>query len=343
MNEINLHQTRSLPQSLSSVETIQRVVTRSDSEDSILYYIVNFGNDEGFAILSADNRLLPVYAFSNEGSISLNDTTEDKILDSYIKSLPRNPEVNPLVITDPIQNYGYERLVAPFIPTGMRPLSQKTPFNSYTPSCSNSIGSNGHYFTGCAPVAMTAFMACYQYPTTINGTTINWNAIRTSCSPSDVISLQSAFCNSKYLGLTYDPSDGGASCSSEKIISAFNKLGYSSSVETDFNSTDIVNILKTKKPVFLIGKNTSAGHAWVLDGLFAYYTTSLSPIVGAPNIKTYTNYYYHCFWGWAGSHNGYFAFSNGMGYDPVKTESYEDGERSPYFFNKVTYLKNLSH
>lgn len=48
--------------------------TRAAGEDP-LYYVVNYADDAGFAILGADTRLDEVYAFSDTGSLNLNDTT----------------------------------------------------------------------------------------------------------------------------------------------------------------------------------------------------------------------------------------------------------------------------
>ncbi|MFR6556742.1 MAG: Spi family protease inhibitor [Alistipes putredinis] len=50
-------------------------VTRSEATADVedLLYIVNFENEAGYAILGADDRLEPVYAVVDEGSL----TTED--------------------------------------------------------------------------------------------------------------------------------------------------------------------------------------------------------------------------------------------------------------------------
>lgn len=55
--------TRSSSRKVKSVETINQN-TRSASPESA-FYIVNYENNEGFALLSADKRVEPVLAFSN--------------------------------------------------------------------------------------------------------------------------------------------------------------------------------------------------------------------------------------------------------------------------------------
>ena len=38
-----------------------------------LYYIINRGNDQGFVVIAADNRVSPIIAFSEKGSLTEND------------------------------------------------------------------------------------------------------------------------------------------------------------------------------------------------------------------------------------------------------------------------------
>ncbi|MBO4965835.1 MAG: Spi family protease inhibitor, partial [Muribaculaceae bacterium] len=51
--------TRSDDRKVKSIEYISQPNTRST--EKVLYYLVNFSDNKGFAILSSDNRLLPVY------------------------------------------------------------------------------------------------------------------------------------------------------------------------------------------------------------------------------------------------------------------------------------------
>ena len=343
MNAISDGATRSNLK-VSSVEIITSQSTRSNSDSTTPYYLVNFGNNEGFAILSSDNRLLPVYAFSNEGSLSLKDTISNKMLASFITSLPTDPTINPLIITDPVQNSGYERLVAPLLTGPMQKIHQASPYNTFTPTCPETVGNHGHYYTGCTPIAMAAYMSFYKFPSKIDNTSIDWSGIcnPTSMNYESMRTLLRAISSSNNLCPENNPKTGGRGCKETDITKTFKNLGYTFSSYSAFDYNDIVSVLKSKRPVFLNGENRYEMHNWVLDGLFAYYTLSLSPIVGGSNIKTYTNYYFHCVWGWGGSYNGYFAYSNGMGGTAEKVESNETIENCPEFFNTIKYYKNLS-
>ena len=48
----------------------------TDSVD-VAFHVINFENEQGFAIISADKRAVPVYAYSEEGNINLYDAVEE--------------------------------------------------------------------------------------------------------------------------------------------------------------------------------------------------------------------------------------------------------------------------
>ena len=103
--------TRSAERKVESVEYYSRPGTRALGGDTLLY-LVNYADDAGFALLSADSRLRPIYAISDEGSMSFSDTTYNKGLALFargveaelaslpsiqlpIDSLPEGPIINP--------------------------------------------------------------------------------------------------------------------------------------------------------------------------------------------------------------------------------------------------------
>lgn len=80
-------ETRSVARTVKSVETINQA-TRSSSPEST-FYIVNYDNNEGFALLSADKRLEAVFAIAEEGQMHLSDTISNKPLALYIRSIEK--------------------------------------------------------------------------------------------------------------------------------------------------------------------------------------------------------------------------------------------------------------
>ncbi|MDH6341235.1 hypothetical protein M2480_000385 [Parabacteroides sp. PFB2-12] len=59
----------------SDHKNISSYITKSNTSIDIdtLLYIMNFDDEQGFAIVSADKRTAPVYALINEGYFSMND------------------------------------------------------------------------------------------------------------------------------------------------------------------------------------------------------------------------------------------------------------------------------
>ena len=47
--------------------------SHSGKAEENLYYIINRGNDQGFVVIAADNRVSPIIAFSEKGSLTEND------------------------------------------------------------------------------------------------------------------------------------------------------------------------------------------------------------------------------------------------------------------------------
>lgn len=78
--------TRSETRKVASIESVlSDSRTRSGEQDTLLY-VVNYDDDMGYAILGADQRANPVYAFSTEGNINLNDTVKDEMFSLFVNA-----------------------------------------------------------------------------------------------------------------------------------------------------------------------------------------------------------------------------------------------------------------
>ena len=78
--------------SVKTIEFIGGNGTRTEGEEP-LYYVVNYDNDGGFAVLGADTRLDHVYAISEEGHLDMNDTTFNHGLNIFFRSLASAPPI----------------------------------------------------------------------------------------------------------------------------------------------------------------------------------------------------------------------------------------------------------
>ena len=80
--------TRSAARVVKSVQFIGGSGTRSDG-DNPLYYVVNYENEGGFAVLGADTRLDGVYAISDGGHLNMDATTFNLGLNVFFSFSPK--------------------------------------------------------------------------------------------------------------------------------------------------------------------------------------------------------------------------------------------------------------
>lgn len=177
--------TRSQSRKVKSVETLNQS-TRSASPESA-FYIVNYENNEGFALLSADKRLEPVFAISEEGSMNLSDTIYNKSLAYYIRgienyagAIPSDP--NGKILLDSTKVDVPQDLVGvvsfPLLGNenlgSILPLfHQRAPFNKY---CFTNTGEQA--LVGCAPLAAGTLMAYYEWPEKYGDYVFDWAAMK---------------------------------------------------------------------------------------------------------------------------------------------------------------------
>jgi len=172
---IGSHKTRS-DRKVSSIERLGKTTRSTDSDDvTDGFYVVNYANDGGFAILSADRRVTPVFALSEEGSLHLEDTVSNEGLDWYINehmpALASSTIKNPIDTTsypfDPIVipwSY-YKKHSDPLLPDVLSKFGQGFPYNRYMGGPDNT----SKYLIGCGPLAVGTVMGYYEWPESADG------------------------------------------------------------------------------------------------------------------------------------------------------------------------------
>lgn len=297
--------------------------TRS-SDDVSPYYVVSFGEDAGFAVLSADDRLLPVYAFSTTGRMTLADTASNPTLSYFFNHVLQgeaelatsddpNYTIIPGITPDPINpNPRFTVVVRPLLPYGVSIWTQVAPYNKYCPNGS---------VVGCAALSIGQMCAFYEFPSSFsipnsNGETvytINWKAVKEDIASSSSINIIARFLY--YLGLPslLDMKYGrdNSTVDKEKITPAIKKLGFNVR-EQNYDIAAAKISLENGIPFVVngiygyYGKNTNGedefkylngGHLFVIDGLAEFAYINLGNV----------SYYVHCVWGLKnGSEDGYY-------------------------------------
>jgi Peptidase C10 family/Spi protease inhibitor len=322
-------------------KTILETLTFETMNDENAFYAVNY-IEGGFVVVSADNRVSPIRAYSDEGAFSENIAEmpdpvvtwleeEKKVIETlqtsveapkaaiqyewnYLLNVIGNPGVcqniliqkGPLLKTRWGQWSGYNNLI---------------PFN-----CSNT---SGKVPTGCVATAMAQVMKFHEYPTNYNWSTMpnNFGTTSTQWLMWDI---------GVNIGMNYTCDGSGAQ--SYNIPSTFiNTFGYSNSIFGVYNPDIAVNQLTVNKPIILAGGRRRGGvyfpwndyvngHAWVCDGYKLL-------ILRAPQPNgTCFNWgfrFLHMNWGWGDNVNNYNGWFNDNNFNPNGGD-YNYGRRMVY-------------
>lgn len=292
--------------------------------DEAYYYVFNSEGNNGFVIVSGDDRTAPVFGYSDTGSFDENNIPENMRawLEGYVEEIKALDSETPVVSSDaPLTRMRKaESVKRPIAPLITAKWNQDSPYNDNCPTYNGSKCA-----TGCVATAMAQVMYYYRAQSvnattaeipayTTAGETTGGNRISVSATPAkspidwanmtDTYSSSSttaqkaavaalmAYCGSS-VSMDYGPSSGAYS---SDVPSALEKyFGYatgglciSREVYTLQEWEDMVyEELLAKRPLLYSGSSAGGGHAFVVDG---YDGEGL----------------FHFNWGWGGMSNGYF-------------------------------------
>lgn len=268
--EDSMAQTRTADRSVSSVELIDagNSSTRGLSDFSSTLYLVNFGNQEGFALLSSDNRLKPVYAISDEGELRKEDFEEDTPLRAFLGAVQldvQNTQSSPYINYSGNRSCIVNAQCKPILKLGVRKWHQKYPYNKYCPM----IGNNST-MVGCVAVAVGQVMSVYAHPSELDGRTFVWRIIKNgSYAGLDNVAYLLAYLG-KPENLNMQYAKDVSLASKYHISRTFTNMGYEEpSSWKKFSEKEITDILDQAipsyyskyGPIIIYGKRNGAGFA----------------------------------------------------------------------------------
>ena len=295
--------------------------TRANDNESILpdtmLYIVNFANNDGYALVNACSAYKEVVAYIESGNLTPDSSIENPGLQIFLNGLadlyanpmdslyyPFTPDTT-LFVQYPnlIEFYWYNiRSVSPMLKTAW---GQREPFNKYI---------NPYWNISCGVVAFGQILSKFRYPTFFNAHTYDWNEICSGPIPTtetgkdmaallsaDILSLTHFNIDYQYLQIGHD--------TLSRFQPTWNEFNYTWNYGNyDFNTC--MNSLENNYPVMISGVNLSdsTAHIWVIDGgMDRCYGEELTDLNGAPMYVIMKRYkLVHCNWGWYGQDNGYF-------------------------------------
>jgi hypothetical protein len=303
---------------------IEKIEARHLSGGELGYYMVDLGQG-GWVLVSADDVMRPVLAFSFENSMTPVEEWNDAaayLLGNYQKEIfisLKDPSRNrdkrwDLEDVETARKAAAADPVEPFIDVTW---NQNSGWNMFCPE--DEDGPGGHAYVGCVAVCMAQAMSVYDHPSNPMGVksyvhpdygslAVNYDLAepyewsQMGAGSSDEYNAILLYHCAVAVEMDFGPDASGAYVrdAAAALVQYFN---YSSSLKFEYRYADtqewvdaLVTELQAGRPVIYRGNpgDGSAGHAWNVDG---YY--------GSNSVD-----YFHMNFGWSGSNNGYYTLDD---------------------------------
>ncbi len=282
-------------------------------------YVFNVSGDNGFVIVSNDDRTDAVLGYADQGHFDADNMPDN--MRAWLQEYAN--QIAWMQAHDvPVLNVQASRRAATPVKEEIPQLlstywDQTEPYNNKCPEYQSGYTSA----TGCVATAMAQVMYYHKYPQTttqqipsytwaskgttlgpLGITTFDWNNMKTSYSGSETSTQKTAIAKlMQYCGYSVEMNYGASSgaSSSDVAPALINYFGYNSGttqlvVRSLYAYSDWIDIiyheLANDRPVFYSGSSDGGGHAFVVDGYAG-------------------EDYFHVNWGWSGTSNGYFKLS----------------------------------
>lgn len=338
----SLNTTRSASSRQIDYEDVHYLVkesTRSSAESDTLYYIVNYEDNNGFAIIPRSKTLPEVVVLTEKGNYNGEETDNEMfniLMDGakiYAYNSVRRPDS--ITLPPPPQPQYTDTMtfdtVAKILPKVTAQWGQGSPYNIFCITANNQLA-------GCEAIAVGQIMSYYEYPTSIQLTypnhdipiqVLDWDVINNVPNHShwaDECSNHFALARlireiGEQLNINYN--DSLSIANDNNVREALSYFGYSCSNVKDFSIYDVGNSLRNDGLVHFSAKKSpetdSYGHAMIFDGFIdircryrvwegPWLWPSNEPfpwVLIEDNITTYK--YVHCNLGYDGLSNGWYA------------------------------------
>lgn len=317
----------------TSMKSVREILPVIDENSETVFYIINF-EEGGFIILSADNRISPILAYSHSTSFRTNGEQYSSGLvnwlannKDYVKHIrgkneeqtikmelqwenvvipDRNNSDMPLAIEPPTGCEDFYEEVEPLLTTTW---GQGCGFNDEMPTVTCSSQPciwNNRAYAGCVPVAIAQVMKYYNHPTSYNWTNMP-NSIGMSTTADFIRDIYDAIPGSKK---SYDCDATGVNKNFNTAGLFTNNFNYSSASQADYNPSTVKQQLRWNRPVILGGGKDVGwwifrfyddGHMWVCDGFQDLFIWNEDCSMGWGYL------YFNMNWGWNGYEDGWYA------------------------------------
>ena len=272
---------------------LPQLFSADSKPDSIPLYVVNY-NGGGGAIISGDERLPEVLAYSEDGEMTLEKNGSG--LDVFIDNLPAfvsykidefeahydsllqvaEEKTGISTMAVPLQRIEHEL-------TDWQVMYKKEPmvnvfwyqydgYNEKFPPVGSGEEYLPHAYVGCVPIAIAHIMSYHKYPSVIDNYTIDWTSITSSPTINGLSNIyQEQLQNLLYKikincrpHYTYE----GTGVSMGNGLYFLISNGYTTEGVQRYKKEDVINSINNNRPVCVSGypDENKDGHAWVVDG-----------------------------------------------------------------------------
>ena len=302
-------------------DALELVYTGLSSRSEACFYAFNVGQ-EGFVIVSADDRFRPIVGYSDEGTFATENPSPELMfyLDRIIEARTSR---NAVIVDNTAEEWqsvmSTGRLLSRNGGRGIDYLcttkwNQDSPYNLYAPDATS--GPGGRCYAGCVATAMSQVMKFWDHPQQGTGshsyycygygnqsanfgqTTYRWDLMPDRLGGASQEEIEAVALLMYHCGVSVDmnfsPTGSGANSwdvpyAIRHYFSYTNQCSLKS--RDEYSLTNWQNMLKEQFelgwPVYYSGFSNDGGHAFVCDG---YTDDDL----------------FHFNWGWGGSSDGWF-------------------------------------
>ena len=308
-------------ETLRQNKDLQWVYTGSSQRGEDCFYVFNVG-DDGFVIVSADDRFRPIVGYSDEGPFATENRSPE--LSFYLeKIIEARTSRNAVLFENTAEEWqsvmATGRLLSRNGGKGVDYIcttqwNQDSPYNLYAPQANG--GPGGRCYAGCVATAMSQVMKRWNHPLQGTGshsyycygygqlsadfgaTTYDWDNMPDRLGGASQEEIEAVALFMYHCGVAVDMgfSPTGSGANSWDVPNAIRRyFSYSNQASLkgrdNFSLLAWQNMLKEQHdlgwPVYYSGFSETAGHAFVCDG---YDDNDL----------------FHFNWGWGGSSDGWF-------------------------------------
>lgn len=301
----------------------ETITARVHEEHTNLYFIFTAEGEEGFVIVSADQRARPIIAYSLKNTFVQEEEHQPEAFRKWMQHYRQEIKTaiyENATIGEVLQSEWEMYLNAEVPKDGNKvdPLTTTTwdqpfPYNAYCPQDPNT---GQRAVVGCVATAMAQIMRYHAHPAQGSGfhsynhptfgtvsanfgsANYNWNSMPNFISSFNEEVAELSFHCGVSIEMGYGVDVSGVSSLSPVADALKQYFSYSSTTSfverSNYNDGSWLQLMKSEleasRPIEYAGIGNGGGHAWVMDGVD-------------------NNNFFHMNWGWGGYQDGYFTLN----------------------------------